>query len=94
VPQPLRVGDASGRGNYDAQGTALGSVLEEGTMNAQASREMGEISARLECQHELRTPPGIKKVADVSSKVGATGGPWSIIKHLGSVSAPVPWLLF
>jgi hypothetical protein len=35
--------------------------LEEGKMNSQAPREMGEISARLECQDELETPPGSRR---------------------------------
>ena len=65
-------------------------------MQSQVSREMGEISARLECQRELTTPPGVKRVAEMlqNSKVRAKGGPWRIMKRLGSVSAPAPWLLF
>jgi len=38
--------------------------LEEGKTNSQAPPEMGEISARLECQDELETPPGIKEAGD------------------------------
>ena len=69
-------------------------------MQSQVSREMGEISARLECQRELTTPPGVKRVAEMlrNSKVRAkkvrTKGPWRIMKRLGALSASVPWLLF
>ena len=70
--------------------------LGGGKMQSQVSREMGEISARLGCQHEFKALPGIKKVAEIlrNSKVRAKGGSWRIMKRLGSVSAPVPWLLF
>jgi hypothetical protein len=56
---------------------------------------MDEISARLECEHEFETLPEIKKVAEMlrDSKVRAKGGPWRIMKRLGSLSAPVPWLI-
>ena len=69
-------------------------------MQSQVSREIGEISARLECQPELKTLPGVKRVAEMlrNSKVRAkkvrAKGPWRIMKRLGALSAPVPWLLF
>jgi len=71
-------------------------LLEEGKMQSQVSREMGEISARVECRHDLTTPPGIKRAAEMlqNSKVRTKGGLWRIMKRLGSVFAPVPWLLF
>ena len=71
-------------------------LLEEGKMQSQVSREIGEISARLECQPELKTPPGVKQVAEMlqNFKVRTNGGLWRIMKRLGSASAPVPWALF
>jgi hypothetical protein len=58
--------------------------------------ETSEIRARLECQNEFKSPAEIKRVADLlqNTKVRAKGGPWRIIKRLGSVPAPVPWPLF
>jgi hypothetical protein len=59
-------------------------------------QETSEISARLECQSEFKSPAEIKRVAELlqNTKIRADGGPWRIIKRLAFVSAPVPWLLF